>query len=123
MTGRGVDQVLPHSCPPRLYEPAVTSALDYVALAERANGPIRRPVDHAYVWGDALEVIEKERPDVRIVNLETSITTSDEPDPKGINYRMHPGNAPVPVPGFRVNCAVAAPRSNCWVHATPPPIS
>ncbi|HYL30638.1 MAG TPA: CapA family protein [Gemmatimonadales bacterium] len=107
MTGRGVDQVLPHSCPPRLYEPAVTSALDYVALAERANGPIRRPVDYAYVWGDALEVLEEERPDVRIVNLETSITTSDEPDPKGINYRMHPGNAPV-LTAAKIDCCLLA---------------
>ncbi len=38
MTGRGVDQVLPRSCPPQLFEPYVRSALDYVALAERAHG-------------------------------------------------------------------------------------
>ena len=107
MTGRGVDQALPNSCPPRLYEPAVTSALDYVALAERANGPIRRPVDHAYVWGDALALLEEERPDARIVNLETSITTSDEPDPKGINYRMHPGNVPV-LAAAKIDCCVLA---------------
>jgi poly-gamma-glutamate capsule biosynthesis protein CapA/YwtB (metallophosphatase superfamily) len=107
MTGRGVDQVLPHSCPPRLYEAAVTSALDYVALAERANGPIRRPVGYAYVWGDALAVLEEERPEARIVNLETSITTSDEPDPKGINYRMHPGNAAV-LTAAKVDCCALA---------------
>jgi poly-gamma-glutamate synthesis protein (capsule biosynthesis protein) len=35
------------------------------------------------------------RPDVRAVNLETSITTSSEFWPgKGINYRMHPANVP-----------------------------
>lgn len=107
MIGRGVDQVLPNSCPPRLYEPAVTSALDYVALAERANGVIRRPVGHAYVWGDALAVLETERPEVRIVNLETSITTSDVPDPKGINYRTHPANARV-LTAAKIDCCVLA---------------
>jgi len=45
MTGRGVDQVLPHPSLPRLYEPYAGSALEYVELAERANGRIRRPVD------------------------------------------------------------------------------
>jgi poly-gamma-glutamate capsule biosynthesis protein CapA/YwtB (metallophosphatase superfamily) len=107
MTGRGVDQALPHSCPPRLYEPVVISALDYVTLAERANGPIRRPVDYAYVWGDALAVFEQQRPEARIVNLETSITTSDEPDPKGINYRMHPANIPV-LTAAKIDCCVLA---------------
>lgn len=35
------------------------------------------------------------RPDLRIINLETSVTTSDEFwQGKGINYRMHPKNVP-----------------------------
>jgi poly-gamma-glutamate synthesis protein (capsule biosynthesis protein) len=38
MLGRGIDQVLPHPGDPKLYERYVPSALDYVALAERANG-------------------------------------------------------------------------------------
>ena len=38
MLGRGIDQILPHPSPPALYERFVHSALDYVALAERANG-------------------------------------------------------------------------------------
>src|SRR5262245_35993372 len=95
MTGRGVDQILPRSCPPRLYEPFVSSAIDYVTLAERAHGPIPRPVDHAYVWGDALAICDEERPDARIINLETAVTTSEDAAPKGINYRMHPGNVPL----------------------------
>ncbi len=33
------------------------------------------------------------RPDVRIINLETSITRSEKYAPKGINYRMDPDNA------------------------------
>ena len=90
MLARGIDQILPHPSDPTLYEDHVHSALTYVALAERANGAIPRPVDFAYVWGDALA--ELRRADLRVVNLETSVTTSPTPAPKGINYRMHPRN-------------------------------
>jgi poly-gamma-glutamate synthesis protein (capsule biosynthesis protein) len=93
MTGRGVDQILSHPSAPRLLEPYVRDARDYVRLAERVNGRIPTPVDDAYVWGAAQDALDRERPDARIVNLETSITTRDEywPD-KGIHYRMHPEN-------------------------------
>jgi poly-gamma-glutamate capsule biosynthesis protein CapA/YwtB (metallophosphatase superfamily) len=107
MTGRGVDQILPHSCPPQLYEPFITSALHYVALAERSTGPIRRPVDYGYVWGEAREQLARERPDARIINLETAVTTSEDADLKGINYRMHPGNVPVLTAGG-IGCCVLA---------------
>lgn len=92
MTGRGIDQVLPHPVDPTLHEPYATSALDYVELAERAYGPIPRPVDVAYVWGDALPQLDRAQPDLRIINLETSVTRSATPCPKGINYRMSPEN-------------------------------
>ena len=49
MTGRGIDQVLPHPGDPRIYEPYSTSALDYVKLAERTSGPIPRGVDDTYI--------------------------------------------------------------------------
>ena len=39
------DQVLPHPSDPGLHESYVESAGEYVALAERANGPISKPVD------------------------------------------------------------------------------
>lgn len=94
MTGRGVDQVLPHPSDPQIYEPWVPSALDYVRLAERRNGPIPRPVGCDYIWGAALDEWARRRPDVRIANLETSVTTSADYAPKGINYRMSPANAP-----------------------------
>lgn len=45
MTGRGIDQILPHPSEPQLFEPWVQSAQEYVALAERRHGPILRPVD------------------------------------------------------------------------------
>lgn len=93
MTGRGIDQVLPRSCDPVLYEPWVDDARRYVELAERRNGPIERPLGYAELWGAALVELELRQPDARIVNLETSITTSDDYWPgKGINYRMHPEN-------------------------------
>ena len=92
MTGRGIDQVLPHPGNPQLYEPYIRDARDYVRLAERANGPVKRPVEFAYPWGDALSELERAAPDVRIINLETAITVSDRYRPKGINYRMHPAN-------------------------------
>ncbi len=93
MLGRGIDQILPHPADPQLYEPAVGLATTYVELAERANGPIPRPVDVRYVWGDALDVLDELQPDLRIINLETSITRSTDALPKGINYKMSPANA------------------------------
>lgn len=107
MTGRGIDQVLPHASRPRLYEPFARSALDYLELAERAHGPIPRPVGYAYVWGDALAILDRKRPHARIVNLETSVTTSDQAAPKGINYRMHPHNVPV-LAAAKLDCCTLA---------------
>src|SRR5215475_14437759 len=92
MTGRGIDQVLPHPVNPVLYEPYLHDAREYVELAETAHGPISRPVACDYIWGDALEELERAGVDSRIVNLETSITTAEQACPKGINYRMHPDN-------------------------------
>jgi len=96
MTGRGIDQILPQSAPPALFEPYVRDARQYVELAERVNGPIPRKVAYSYVWGDALEEFRRRLPEAKIVNLETSITANGEhwPD-KGIHYRMHPGNVPL----------------------------
>jgi poly-gamma-glutamate capsule biosynthesis protein CapA/YwtB (metallophosphatase superfamily) len=93
MTGRGIDQILPHPCDPRIHEPVVSSAEGYVRLAEEANGPIARPVNFEYVWGAALEELKDGRPAAYIVNLETSITRCRDFLPKGINYRMSPENA------------------------------
>src|SRR5262245_236449 len=107
MLGRGIDQILSHPSAPNLYEPAVTSALEYVALTERAHGAIPRGADDAYVWGDALEVLRRRNPAARIINLETSITTSDRPAPKGINYRMHPANIGV-LTAAGIDCATLA---------------
>ncbi|NIN35713.1 MAG: poly-gamma-glutamate biosynthesis protein, partial [Gammaproteobacteria bacterium] len=59
MTGRGIDQILPHPCDPQLYESYVKNARDYVKLAERRNGPISKPVDFGYIWNYGLGVIKE----------------------------------------------------------------
>jgi poly-gamma-glutamate capsule biosynthesis protein CapA/YwtB (metallophosphatase superfamily) len=93
MLGRGVDQILPHPGDPTLQESWISDARDYVALAEAANGPIPHPVDVSWPWGDALEVLDEAAPDVRIVNLETSITRAGQFAPaKAVHYRMSPDN-------------------------------
>jgi poly-gamma-glutamate synthesis protein (capsule biosynthesis protein) len=95
MLGRGVDQILPHPVDPALAEPYVRDAREYVALAEAVNGPIPRPVDPSYPWGEALDVLERAAPDARIVNLETAVTAGGERAPgKPLHYRMHPANLP-----------------------------
>jgi poly-gamma-glutamate capsule biosynthesis protein CapA/YwtB (metallophosphatase superfamily) len=104
MLGRGIDQILPFPSDPRLYEGHMGSALDYVLLAEVAHGPIPRHVSLDHVWGDMLADLRALRPQARIANLETSITKSDTPVPKGINYRMHPTN---------VGCLTAAAFDCC----------
>lgn len=86
----------------------MTSALRYVELAEEVNGPIPRPVGFAYVWGDALAELERVAPDVRIINLETAVTKSDDCwHNKGINYRMHPENIPC-ITAAKIDCCVLA---------------
>ena len=107
MTGRGIDQILPHPCGPAIHEPYLKSALDYVHLAEKANGPISRPVTPAYVWGDALEELERAAPAARIVNLETAVTRNSQWEPKGINYRMSPENAAC-LAAARIDCCALA---------------
>ncbi|MBX9392370.1 CapA family protein [Streptomyces sp. TRM72054] len=95
MLGRGVDQILAHSGDPELREGYVTDARDYVALAEAVSGPIPAPVEPAWPWGEALRVLDEAAPDVRIVNLETAVTSCGAFAPgKEVHYRMHPANLP-----------------------------
>ena len=95
MLGRGIDQILPHPSDPLLFEEYAKSAHDYVRMAQTRNGAIGQPVSFRYVWGEALDEIDRHQPDVRIINLETAATTSDAFEDKGINYRMNPANIAV----------------------------
>jgi len=88
-----------------LYEPYVRDAREYVALAEKANGPIPRPLNFDYIWGDALQELEQTQVDLRIVNFETAITSEETAWPdKRVHYRMHPLN---------IGCLSAAGISAC----------
>jgi len=107
MTGRGIDQVLPYPSAPRIHESYMKSAEGYVTLAERMNGPIEKPVDFSYIWGDALGELDRMAPDARIINLETAVTRSEDYEDKGINYRMHPDNIPC-ITAARVDCCSLA---------------
>ncbi len=93
MSGRAIDQLLPHPGDPTLRESVVSDARTYVRLAEQANGPIPAPIDFAWPWGEALEIVDHFAPDVRLLNLETSVTARGEfAKGKVVHYRMHPDN-------------------------------
>ncbi|PYI96292.1 MAG: poly-gamma-glutamate biosynthesis protein [Verrucomicrobia bacterium] len=105
MTGRGIDQALSHPVNPVLYEPYVRDAREYLQLAEKAHGSIPLPLSFDYIWGNALEELDRAEVDFRIVNLETAVTSAEAPWPgKAIHYRMHPQN---------IGCLSAAHISAC----------
>jgi len=107
MTGRGIDQILPFPSNPSLHEPFIASAIDYVKLAEATNGSFSHPVKFNYIWGDLLGQVKALNPLLRIINLETAVTTSDAWLYKGINYRMHPKNLPC-LSAASIDCCVLA---------------
>lgn len=118
MTGRGIDQILPHPVDPILYESSIRDAREYVWLADAKSGPIAIPVAFNSIWGDALEVLDSIQPAARVINLETSVTTS--PDywaGKGIHYRMNPANVRC-LTGAGIDCCVLANNHVLdWGHA------
>jgi poly-gamma-glutamate synthesis protein (capsule biosynthesis protein) len=118
MTGRGIDQVLAHPSDPLIHESYLKSARGYVKLAEAANGPIRQPVSFGYIWGDALAELKRAAPDVSLINLETSITVSNDYwKGKGIHYRMNPQNIASLTAADIDVCALANNHVLDWGHA------
>ncbi|MFD9407599.1 CapA family protein [Streptomyces sp. NPDC059989] len=108
MLGRGIDQILPHPGDPALPEAYVTDARTYVELAETANGTIPRGAPFSWPWGEALGLLDEAAPDARILNLETSVTQSDDIAPgKSVHYRMHPANLPCLAAARPDACALA----------------
>jgi poly-gamma-glutamate synthesis protein (capsule biosynthesis protein) len=107
MTGRGIDQILPHPGDDELHEDYVKCARDYVRIAERANGLIRKPVSFDYIWGEALAELDCRKPDARIINLETAVTYSAAYEAKGINYKMSPANVRA-ITAAGIDCCILA---------------
>jgi poly-gamma-glutamate synthesis protein (capsule biosynthesis protein) len=106
MTGRGIDQALPCPAVPLLHEPYIRDAREYVKSAELRHGPIPRPLGWQYIWGDGLAALG--RADLRIINLETAVTTSDDYWPgKEIHYRMNPANIGC-LTSARIDCCCLA---------------
>src|SRR5439155_10038652 len=97
--------------------PHISDARAYVDLAENANGPVPRPVDFDYIWGEALPELRRAKVDLTIINLETAITTVETHWPgKEIHYRMHPRNMDcLSVAGIN-GCALANNHVLDWEH-------
>ena len=107
MTGRGIDQIMRHPSDPKLFEDYIKTATGYVDLAEAIHGPIHKPVQSDYIWGDALEWLRHAEVDARIINLETSVTYSRTSWPKGVNYKMNPKNVPC-LTAAKIDCCCLA---------------
>ncbi len=59
-----------------------------IITTELKNNP------YAYVWGDVLPIFA--RADLRVINLETSVTRCSKKWPhKAFNFRMHPDNVKI----------------------------
>ena len=78
MTGRGIAQVLARRPGRSVEETDDVEAVRLVRLAEQLNGPVPIPVSPRYVWGEALEEIQRAEPDAFIVALETAVKTSEQ---------------------------------------------
>jgi cyanophycin synthetase len=120
MLGRGIDQVLPSPCNPRLYEHwrNITDAREFVRRAQQKHGEIDSERDIAYVWGDALADLTAFAPDLKLINLETALTTHDRHWPgKRIHYRMNPQNIGVLQHAAIDFCALANNHVLDWDRA------
>lgn len=135
MTGHGIDQLLPSAARVPL-ERTVESALEYVREAEAASAPrngssarhgpaaardpahppLPRPVSFEYPWGDALPLLKREQPDLRLINLETTITERGAPALPAPHARMHPLHLPT-LAALGIDGAVLANRHVLdWGH-------
>ena len=118
MLGRGIDQCMARHVDPRLFEPVVRDARHYVELAERRHGPIAAPLSASAPWGDALAWLEVDASRLRVVNLETAITSSPGAwIGKAVHYRMHPANVRC-LQAARIDaCSLANNHVLDWGHA------
>ena len=115
MLGRGIDQLMPRHCEPGLQEAGVRDAHHVVELAEQRHGPIPAPFGPETAWGESLAWMEQFHPQLRLVNLETAITTSHQPWPgKGTHFRLHPANTACLQAARIDGCSLANNHSLDW---------
>jgi poly-gamma-glutamate synthesis protein (capsule biosynthesis protein) len=117
MLGRGIDQILPYPGNPAIYvsQSGITDANVYVRAAEHRHGAIPASRAFDYVWGEALSIFASFAPDLRLINLETAITTQGMPWPnKWIHYRMNPRNVAVLVHADVDFCSLANNHVMDW---------
>lgn len=99
MIARAIDAILPTRVDGTLHEPYVKHANEYIRLAEQQSSPLDQDKlmekGYRYVWGDLMEEL-RNMPDYLVMNLETSLTTSNDWEKgKAIHYRAHPKNVEV----------------------------
>lgn len=92
MLGRAIDQLFKYKNDPTLYESFVKSALYYLPPTMKKYSNPNTYVNYDYIWNSLLSNKFYTNSDLRIINLETSITTSKTPQNKQVLYKMHPKN-------------------------------
>ena len=92
MLGRAVDQIFQFKTDPRLYETVNNDAKQYLPLKMLRYAKKNHYVGYDYIWGPLLKSPFYTNADLKIINLETSITHSQKPELKAVLYKMHPQN-------------------------------
>lgn len=95
MTGRGIDQIFKYKNDFTLYEFFVKDARYYIPKEMKKYIEENKFVPYNYIWGDLLQISLFINSNLKIINLETSITTSNKPQNKEVLYKMHPKNIQV----------------------------
>lgn len=93
MTAQGIEPLLSSVGASAPDDRRLRAALEYVREAE-ADAPLPRPVSFEYPWGDALALLRREQPDLRLVNLEACITARAGFSAHRLTARMPPQHLP-----------------------------
>lgn len=113
MTAHGIDPLLPPSETRLPHARSMRSALEYVRAAE-AEAPLPRPVCFEYPWGDALALLKREQPDLRLVNLEACITARGSTACQRLLARLPPQQLPTLVALGVDGALLANPHALGW---------
>lgn len=69
---------------------SITLALAGDTMLGRSVSPIIEQKGYRYVWGDLLPLLQET--DLKLINLETTLTRAPTPVPKVFNYKSNPAN-------------------------------